>query len=203
MASVQLLRRHRIGRAAFLTFGLALIRSVASVGRAALGKATPWPVHDPLFVRALTSYHLSPTTPGARSFSFLAACTCTIAAASLAFHFSARMHPLTINLAVALNLWSSALIDLALAAALALALRRHIRGFNLATDRAIRRLVHTAAATAAGTAGVALVAAGAATACPPGTRGEFWFLGSALPLAGLYPVTLLATLAARGKAASP
>ena len=110
---------------------------------------------------------------------------------------AARFLPLTIQIAAATCLWSSALVDVALSGALILSVRKHVLGFNVQTDNAIRRLINTAASTASYTAVCAVISAALCVAWPEDNPRSTTSLAFAIPLSAVYALSLLSTLAAR------
>jgi len=108
------------------------------------------------------------------------------------------MGPFTFSATAAINLWTSAALDLFLSTTLILALRKHVLGFNRATDSVIRRLMRTAATTASYTAVFSTIAAALSVARPASAlTGATNFVAFSIPGASLYALSLLATLAAR------
>lgn len=108
------------------------------------------------------------------------------------------MGPFTFSVTAAINLWTSAAIDLFLSATLIAALRKRVLGFNRATDGVIRRLMRTAATTASYTAVFSTIAAALSATRPASSlTGATNFLVFSIPVSSLYALSMLATLAAR------
>ena len=122
-----------------------------------------------------------------------------IASLGFTYNFVHRVEStgLNYNKMIGTWMWLSAAVDVTLSATLYLSLRKHLE-LSENGDTAIRRIMHTAALTASYTTFFAVVGAFMSVVFPQDnlTTVDILFAFD-LPLAALYPLSLLTTLASR------
>lgn len=130
---------------------------------------------------------------------WLASLGASIAFFGFIYGFADKMLPLTFNIFLGIFLCLAAAIDVTVTVTLWLTMRKHVLGFNPATDHALRRIMRLAARTAAytsifGVAGAMLAVCVKQEQMSDIVDAPFAF---DLPLPALYALSLLTTLDSR------